>query len=209
MSRVFKEATMGRDTLLTATIGDQGLLRKALLVIAGSLFIAVAAQISVPMWPVPVTLQTLAILLVGFAFGSRMGALTVAAYLAQGFMGLPVFTPSTLPGLAALIGPTGGFLIGFVALAWMAGFAAERGLARGVLGTALAAVIASALLYVPGVLWPMAVASAAGLDAGWAGQGLGFYWAHFVAPFLIGDAIKAVIAALIVSGAWAALRRGA
>lgn len=200
---------MGRDTLLTATFGTEGLLRKAALVVAGSLFIAVAAQISVPMWPVPVTLQTLAILLVGFAFGSRMGALTVVAYLTQGFMGLPVFTPSTLPGIAALIGPTGGFLIGFVALAWMAGFAAERGLARGALGTALAALVASAALYVPGVLWPMAVASAAGLDAGWAGQGLGFYWAHFVAPFLIGDAIKAVIAALLVSGAWAALRRGA
>ena len=200
---------MGRDTLLTVTLGDQTLLRRALLVVAGSLFIALAAQIAVPMWPVPVTLQTLAILLVGFAYGSRLGAVTVLAYLAQGFVGLPVFTPSTLPGLAALIGPTGGFLIGFVGLAWLAGFAAERGLARGVLGPALAAIAASALLYVPGVLWPMAVASAAGVDAGWAGQGLGFYAAHFVVPFLIGDVIKAVIAALVVSGAWAALRRKA
>ena len=200
---------MGRDTLLTVTLGDQTLLRRALLVVAGSLFIAQAAQIAVPMWPVPVTLQTLAILLVGFAYGSRLGAVTVLAYLAQGFVGLPVFTPSTLPGLAALIGPTGGFLIGFVGLAWLAGFAAERGLARGVLGTALAAIAASALLYVPGVLWPMAVASVAGVDAGWAGQGLGFYAAHFVVPFLIGDVIKAVIAALVVSGAWAALRRKA
>ena len=200
---------MGRDTLLTVTLGDQTLLRRALLVVAGSLFIALAAQIAVPMWPVPVTLQTLAILLVGFAYGSRLGAVTVLAYLAQGFVGLPVFTPSTLPGLAALIGPTGGFLIGFVGLAWLACFAAERGLARGVLGTALAAIAASALLYVPGVLWPMAVASVAGVDAGWAGQGLGFYAAHFVVPFLIGDVIKAVIAALVVSGAWAALRRKA
>lgn len=197
---------MGRDTLLTVTLGDQTLLRRALLVVAGSLFIALAAQIAVPMWPVPVTLQTLAILLVGFAYGSRLGAVTVLAYLAQGFVGLPVFTPSTLPGLAALIEPTGGFLIGFVGLAWLAGFAAERGLARGALGTALVAIAASALLYVPGVLWPMAVASAVGVDAGWAGQGLGFYAAHFVAPFLIGDVIKAVIAALVVSGAWAALR---
>ena len=200
---------MGRYTLLTVTFGDQTLLRRALLVVAGSLFIALAAKIAVPMWPVPVTLQTLAILLVGFAYGSRLGAVTVLAYLAQGFVGLPVFTPSTLPGLAALIGPTGGFLIGFVGLAWLAGFAAERGLARGVLGTALAAIAASALLYVPGVLWPMAVASVAGVDAGWAGQGLGFYAAHFVVPFLIGDVIKAVIAALVVSGAWAALRRKA
>ncbi|MEY3003882.1 MAG: hypothetical protein RLZZ491_1058 [Pseudomonadota bacterium] len=196
---------MGRDTLLTATFGDQTLLRKALLLGAGSLFIAVAAQISVPMWPVPVTLQTLAILLVGFAYGSRLGALTVAAYLVQGFMGLPVFTPSTLPGLAALVGPTGGFLIGFVAMAWLAGLAAERGLARGVAGTAAVALVASALLYLPGVLWPMAVAAMAGVDAGWAGQDAAFYWAYFVTPFLIGDAIKALIAALVIRGAWARL----
>lgn len=196
---------MGRDTLLTATFGDQTLLRKALLLGAGSLFIAVAAQISVPMWPVPVTLQTLAILLVGFAYGSRLGALTVAAYLVQGFMGLPVFTPSTLPGLAALVGPTGGFLIGFVAMAWLAGLAAERGLARGVAGTAAVALVASALLYLPGVLWPMAVAAMAGVDAGWVGQDAAFYWAYFVTPFLIGDAIKALIAALVIRGAWARL----
>ena len=80
---------MGRDmTLLSATLGDQGLLRKALLVIGGSLFIALAAQISVPMLPVPMTLQTLAILMVGFAFGSRLGAVTLLAYLAEGAAGL-------------------------------------------------------------------------------------------------------------------------
>lgn len=196
---------MVRDTLLTATFGDQTLLRKALLLGAGSLFIAMAAQISVPMWPVPVTLQTLAILLVGFAYGSRLGALTVAAYLVQGFMGLPVFTPSTLPGLAALVGPTGGFLIGFVAMAWLAGLAAERGLARGVAGTAAVALVASALLYLPGVLWPMALAALVGVDAGWVGQDAAFYGAYFVTPFLIGDAIKALIAALVIRGAWARL----
>jgi biotin transport system substrate-specific component len=179
------------------------------LVLAGALFIALAAQISVPMWPVPVTLQSLAILLVGFAYGSRLGAATVIVYLAQGLMGLPVFTPTTMPGLAALIGPTGGFLIGFVALAWIAGFAAERKLARSVIGTALVALVVSAALYLPGVLWPMSVAALAGVDAGWAGHGLGFYWTHFVAPFLIGDAIKAVLAALIVNGAWSALSRKA
>lgn len=200
---------MGRDTLLNVTFGDQGLLKKALMVLAGSLFITAAAKISVPMWPVPISLQTLAILLVGFAMGSRLGAATVAAYVAQGAMGLPVFAPSTLPGLAGLMGPTGGFLIGFIGLAWLAGYAAERGLARGVVSTAAVALAASALLYVPGILWPMAVASAAGLDAGWIGQGAGFYWTHFIGPFLLGDALKAVIAALVVTGAWAALTRRA
>jgi biotin transport system substrate-specific component len=200
---------MGRDTLLTATIGDQGTLRKLALVLGGALFIALAAKVTVPMWPVPVSLQTLAILLVGLSMGSRLGAATVAVYVAQGAMGLPVFTPTTLPGIAGLMGPTGGFLIGFIGMAWLAGLAVERGLARGVLSTALVALAVSAALYVPGVLWPMALAAVAGLDAGWIGQGAGFYWAHFVAPFLLGDALKAVIAALVVTGAWAALRRRA
>jgi len=197
---------MGRDTLLSATIGDQGTLKKVALVLAGSLFIAAAAKVSVPMWPVPISMQTLAILLVGFAMGSRLGAATVITYLAQGAMGLPVFTPSTLPGIAGLIGPTGGFLIGFVGLAWLAGRAVETGFARGVVSTALVAIAASALLYVPGILWPMAIAGAAGLDAGWIGQGAGFYWGAFVAPFLLGDVLKAVIAALVVTGAWSVLK---
>jgi biotin transport system substrate-specific component len=200
---------MGRDTLLSATIGDQGSLKKVALVLIGALFIAAAAKVSVPMWPVPVSLQTLAILLVGFSMGSRLGAVTVIVYLAQGAMGLPVFTPTTLPGVAGLMGPTGGFLIGFVGLAWLAGYAAEKGLARGVLSTAAVALAASALLYLPGILWPMALAGAAGLEAGWIARDAGFYWTAFAAPFLLGDVLKAVIAALVVTGAWSVLKRRA
>jgi biotin transport system substrate-specific component len=195
---------MGHNaTLLSATLGQEGLVRKALLVLGGTAVIALAAQTSVPMIPVPMTLQTLAILAVGFSFGSRLGAATLLAYLAEGAMGLPVFA-NGMNGLA-FAGPTAGFLLGFVFMAWAAGWAAERGLARGVIGTTLSALVISALLYVPGLAWPMAVAGSFGLDAGWAGQGLGFYWTHFVAPFLIGDAVKAVLAALIVTGAWATL----
>ncbi len=199
---------MGRDmTLLSATLGQEGLLRKVLLVLGGTLIIALAARTSVPMFPVPMTLQTLAILGVGFAFGSRLGAITLLAYLAEGAAGLPVFSPTTALGAAAFFGPTGGFLIGFVGMAWAAGWAAERGIARGFVGTALAAIVISALLYVPGIAWPMSLASIAGVEAGWAGQGLGFYWTHFMSAFLIGDVVKAVLAALIVTGGWAALSR--
>ncbi|MEJ6388164.1 biotin transporter BioY [Gymnodinialimonas ulvae] len=194
-------------TLLSATLGQEGLLRKALLVIGGSLFIALAAKISVPMLPVPMTLQTLAILMVGFAYGSRLGAVTLLAYLAQGAMGLPVFTPTTALGVAAFVGPTAGFLIGFVFMAWAAGWAAERGLAKGFLGTAMSAVVISALLYVPGIAWPMVLGSVIGIEGGWLAQGVGYYWAYFISPFLAGDAVKAVVAALIVTGAWAALSR--
>ena len=188
------------NTLIQA----ESLLHKSALVLGGSLLIAIAAQISIPMFPVPMTLQTLAILLVGFAMGSRLGALTVAAYLAEGLVGLPVFA-NAMNG-AAFVGPTAGFLVGFIGLAWMAGFAAERGLANGVVGTALAAVVASAVLYIPGILWPMSVAGATGIEAGWIARDFGsYYWAYFIAPFLIGDAVKAVIAALIVTGGRKAL----
>lgn len=197
---------MSREmTLSQAVIGTGSTARKAMLVLAGSAFIAVAAQISVPMLPVPMTLQTLAILMVGFAYGSRLGAVTLLAYLAEGVMGLPVFA-NGMNGLA-FAGPTAGFLLGFVAMAWAAGFAAERGLARGVVGTALSALLISAALYIPGLAWPAMVAGGFGFEAGWVAQDAGFYWTWFVAPFLLGDAVKAVIAALLVAGGWKALSR--
>ena len=197
---------MSREmTLSQAVIGTGSTARKAMLVLAGSAFIAVAAQISVPMLPVPMTLQTLAILMVGFAYGARLGALTLLAYLAEGAMGLPVFA-NGMNGLA-FAGPTAGFLLGFVAMAWAAGFAAERGLARGVVGTALSALLISAALYIPGLAWPALVAGGLGLEGGWVAQDAGFYMTWFVLPFLLGDAVKAVIAALLVAGGWKALSR--
>ena len=187
-------------------INTDSLLNKAALVLSGSLFIAVAAQVNVPMYPVPMTLQTLAIMLVGLTFGSRLGALTVVAYLAEGAIGLPVFA-NAMNG-AAFFGPTAGFLVGFVGLAWLVGFAAENGLAKGVLGTAAAGIAASALLYIPGIAWPMSLANLSGIEAGWIGREFGaYYWTYFMAPFLIGDAVKAILAALIISGGWKALSR--
>ena len=187
-------------------INTDSLLNKAALVLGGSLFIAVAAQVNVPMYPVPMTLQTLAIMLVGLTFGSRLGALTVVAYLAEGAIGLPVFA-NAMNG-AAFFGPTAGFLVGFVGLAWLVGFAAEKGLAKGVLGTAVAGIAASALLYIPGIAWPMSLANLSGIEAGWIGREFGaYYWTYFMAPFLIGDAVKAILAALIISGGWKALSR--
>lgn len=192
-------------TMVQAAFGQQTLLKQATLVLAGSLFIAIAAQISVPMLPVPMTLQTLAILIVGLTFGARLGAVTLIAYLAEGAIGLPVFANAN--NGAAFFGPTAGFLVGFVGLAWLVGFAADRGVTKNVFLTALVCIVASALLYVPGIAWPMAVASAFGMDAGWVAQDFGaYYWTHFIAPFLIGDAVKAVIAALLVTGAYRALQ---
>lgn len=190
-------------TLSQSLFPTQSLLQRALMVLGGSMFIAIAAQVSVPMFPVPMTLQTLAILIVGMTFGSRMGALTLVAYLGEGAMGLPVFA-NGMNG-AVFFGPTAGFLIGFVGLAYLAGLAVERGV-KGPMALSAAMIGASALLYVPGIAWPMAVAKAAGVEAGWVGKAFGdYYFAYFMQPFLIGDAVKAVIAALVVSGGAALL----
>ncbi|MDF1671406.1 MAG: biotin transporter BioY [Roseovarius sp.] len=193
---------MRAQVLTKAVIGQDTLLQKAALVLGGTMFIALAAQVAVPFYPVPVTLQTLAILIVGLTFGSRLGAVTLVAYLAEGAMGLPVFAQG-MNGVA-LVGPTAGFLFGFVAMAWLAGLVVEKGLARGVVSTAVCGIAISALLYVPGVAWPMALAEVAGMSGKWVGSSADVIWTYWVAPFLLGDAVKAVIAAMVVWGGWKA-----
>lgn len=188
---------MGRDmTLLSATLGQEGLLRKVLLVLGGSLVIALAAQITVPFRPVPVTLQTLAILTLSFAYGGRLAVATLLTYLAQGAAGLPVFAGGGAT-LAYMMGPTGGFLLGFVLMAAIVGFAADRGASRSILLAVPVALVASVAIYVPGLVWPA-------VTLGTEGSAL---WAGWMAPFLLADGVKAVLAALIVTGAWAALSR--
>lgn len=182
------------NTLVTAIGGTDTTFRKALMVLSGAALITLGARLSVPMWPVPMSLQTLAVLIVGFGLGARLGAASVMSYLALGAAGLPVFVAGA--GVPALLGPTAGFLFGFVALAWLAGLAAERGVARGLVRTAGVALALSAVLYAPGVLWLFA-ATPLDLQAAVAAGAL---------PFLLGDAIKSVMAALIVTGAWAVLR---
>jgi biotin transport system substrate-specific component len=179
-------------TLSQAAMPSQSLLTKALLIVAGSLFIAAAAQVQVPMWPVPVTLQTLAILIVGFTLGARMGAVAVIAYLAEGAVGLPVF--AGLGSAPALVGPTAGFLYGFVGMAFLAGLAADAGLKK-FLPLALTGIAVSAALYIPGLAWPALTmdVSISDLLSGW------------MKPFLIGDAVKAIIAALVVAAGWSAV----
>ncbi|AMJ63658.1 hypothetical protein AXW83_12750 [Bosea sp. PAMC 26642] len=182
------------------------LARNVALAIAGSLLMVAAAKVKVPFWPVPMTLQTLAVLGLGAAFGSRLGAATVALYIAYGLAGLPVFTntPPVAAGPLYLVGPTGGFLLGFVAAAAIAGWAAARGasLLRLVTGLVAAEVTMLAL----GFLW-------LGLGAQMAGgvTGIGFAkaFAYGVQPFLIGDAVKVALAACMVGAGWSVLgRRG-
>jgi biotin transport system substrate-specific component len=106
------------------------LLQQVLLAIAGSLLLWVSAKVQVPFWPVPMTMQTFVVLGLGAAFGWRLGMATVALYLLEGAMGLPVFagTPEKGIGLAYMAGPTGGYLAGFVVAAGITGWLAEKGL---------------------------------------------------------------------------------
>lgn len=182
-------------TLTQAAFGADTFTKKLALVLGGSLFIALAAQVSVPFFPVPMTLQTLAILIVGLSFGARLGAVTVLAYLAEGAAGLPVFA-NMGAGPVYMAGPTAGFLLGFVGMAYVAGLAAGRGFAAMV----LASLVAAALIYLPGLAWPLGVAQATGVEAGWAALSFDKVLGAFATPFLIGDTFKAVLAALAVAG---------
>lgn len=123
-------------------------LRFAGIALLGSWLLAASAQVSLPMWPVPATLQSMVVLLLGAAGGPALGVAAVAAYLGQGLAGLPVFA-SGAGGPAVLAGPTAGYLLGFVLAAWVAGFA--RGQAWWRQGLVLLA--AHLLLFVPGVAW--------------------------------------------------------
>lgn len=123
-------------------------LRFAGLALLGSWLLAASAQVSVPMWPVPATLQSMVVLLLGALGGPAMGLAAVGAYLAQGAAGLPFFAAGTA-GPAVLVGPTAGYLAGFLLAAWVAGFA--RGLGWWRQGAVLLA--AHLVLFVPGVAW--------------------------------------------------------
>lgn len=191
-------------TLSQALVPSQSLLTKALMVIGGSLLVGLSAQAEVPMYPVPMTLQTLAISLIGLTYGSRMAALTLLAYLAEGAAGLPVFAGGSY-GAAKLIGPTAGFLWGFVAMAWMTGWLVERGLDKGFVKFFIAALVPSMLLFVPGGAWPM-IAGSFGVAGDWTASTMDVIWSGWVAPFLVGGVVKSAIAALIVAGGWAALK---
>lgn len=181
---------------LTRRLGPRSTLYvDAALIMAGGLLVALLAQVRIvlPFTPVPITGQTFAVLLVGAALGSRRGAASLALYLLQGSLGLPVFAGGK-SGLITLLGPTGGYLVGFVVAAFLVGYLAERGLDRRWF-TALPAFLAGEIvIYLFGLPW---LATFVGLEKAL----LGGLW-----PFLPGDFIKALFAAAALPSAWALIR---
>lgn len=170
-------------TTATTRTASSSLTRQFALAFGGSLFIAACAQVAVPMWPVPMTMQTFAVLLVGAALGARLGAAAAVLYLLEGAAGLPVFA-NLSGGAHVLAGPTAGYLLAFIPAAWLVGVASDRGLTR----RAATAVV------------PMALATALILAVGGAWLGLLFgehAWSVGVAPFIAGGALKATLAALL------------
>ena len=157
--------------------------------------IAVGAYVAIPIGPVPIVLQNLFVLLAGLLLGSRWAAISVAIYLLAGACGLPVFAGGSA-GIGRLIGPTGGYLFGFLVAAFLVGFVSERAKGRRLVEV-LAMVAASLLVYAIGVPWLKVVTGLSMTKA----LAVGMY------PFLIGDVLK-IIAAVPIAKAVRPLMQG-
>lgn len=186
MSRVLSEA-------VAPAAGAALWAKRAALVALGVAALAIAAKVKVPMWPVPVTMGTFAVLSIGAAYGPRLGLATVLAYLAVGALGFNVFAGSSAEagGLTYMMGGTGGYLVGYALAAAALGLAARRGWDRTAGRMALAMLVGNAILYAPGLLW---LGQLYGWDQPILAWGL---W-----PFLVGDALKLALAALLFPMAW-------
>lgn len=161
-------------------------------VVLGVCLLTLSAKLQVPFWPVPMTMQTLVVLMLGMAYGPWLGAGTVLGYLLVGAMGFPVFagTPERGVGLPYMLGPTGGFLFGFVAAAWLAGVLAERGWDRTVLRCGIAMLLGTAVIILAGLAWlAPAVGLARAIEVG------------FV-PFLASSIVKIVLGAVSLPLIW-------
>lgn len=162
--------------------------RKVAVVVAGSLLLWASAKVQVPFYPVPMTMQTFVVILLGVTLGWRLGGAAVLLYLAQGASGLPAFA-----GNPAV---TGGYLVGFAMAAAATGALAQRRWDRSVAGTLGAFAVGLFLIYAPGLLW---LGSIIGFNEALLAAGL--------TPFLLGEAFKMALAAAVLPLAWKAAGR--
>ncbi len=176
-------------TLMSLVWPARSALRAAVLMIAGATLLAVSAKVQVPFYPVPMTLQTLVVLVIGAAYGWRLGGATVALYLAEGLAGLPVFA-GPVAGPAYMAGPTGGFLVGFLAAAMATGFMAERGWDRSLLSVIAMMALGHAVIFAFGLGWLATLMPAAKA------------WAVGAAPFAAATLLKTALAAALMQAAW-------
>ena len=186
--------------LVSLALPEKGAARLAtqlLLAIAGTLLLTLSAKTKVVLGPVDISLQTLAVLLIASAFGLRLGVATLLLYMAEGAMGFPVFqgTPEKGIGIAYMLGSTGGYLAGFVVMAAIVGWAADRGWDRHTVKLFNAMLVAEVIMMAMGFAW---LAMLIGPEKS---------WQFGVLPFIVGDLIKVALAATLVPAAWSLLKR--
>jgi biotin transport system substrate-specific component len=180
------------DAVWTPTTGSKAL-RAVVLAVIGTLLLTVSAKIQVLFWPVPMTMQTFVVLVLGMAYGWRLAGATVLLYLAEGAVGLPVFAKGG--GLAYFAGPTAGYLFGFLVAAVAVGWLAERGWDRSVWRALGAMLIGTAIIFFFGIVWLSALI------------GLREAIAAGLVPFLTSEAFKIALATAVVPIAWQLLHR--
>jgi biotin transport system substrate-specific component len=163
------------------------------LILSGAVLTAYAAQLVIPMWPVPITAQTLAVLLVGSVLGATRGAISLIVYFSMGAVGLPVFSAAT----SLSFGPTFGYLVGFIAAAALVGYLSQRGWHKSVSGVLGSFAIANSVIYLFGLPWLAFALGSLG-----AANDLASVAAAGFAPFILGDVIKMTLAAALLPLAW-------
>ena len=196
MSTSFEHAQP--DTLIGAVLAPLDWTRSVSLAVVFSLLTALAAQIVIPIGPVPITGSTFAVLLTGALLGSRLGAMAMIAYLIEGTSGLPFFYGGH-GGVAHLFGPTGGYLVAFPAAAFITGAFAENGWDKRFVTAVAAMAVGSIVILLAGWAWFSMLMHTAPLDA----------FKVSVAPHIIGDVIKILLAAAALPTGWAVLKRKA
>ncbi|MER9133394.1 biotin transporter BioY [Mesorhizobium sp. M0768] len=186
--------------LISLALPEKGAARLAgqlLLAIAGTLLLILSAKTKIMLGPVDISMQTLAVLLIAAAFGMRLGVATLLLYMAEGALGLPVFqsTPEKGIGIAYMLGSTGGYLAGFVVMAAIVGWAADRGWDRHPIKLFNAMLVAEIVMMAMGFAW---LALLIGPEKS---------WQFGVVPFIVGDLIKVALAASLVPAVWSLLKR--
>src|ERR1700730_699895 len=182
-------AKVALQTLSTQQSRGFEAVRQVALVVGASLFVALCARVAIPLpfTPVPLTVQNFGVLLVGLMLGSRRGFAALALYLAEGAMGMPVFSPMGPGGIAQVLGPTGGFLLAYPLVAWLAGYVMERG-RKTFLRAAIGGLLGEIVLFTGGLTWLAALTPSVVQAVRW-----GLYW------FVSAEIIKIMMAAAIAA----------
>jgi len=205
-----------QNTVLGVLLPKEGSLRllaNLATVVLGTLLLTLSAKVSVPVMPVPVTLQTFAVAALAAGFGWRIGVATVAVYLLEGLAGLPVF--ATGGGLDYVFRPSFGFLIGYLPMALIIGYAADSGLSRKPVALFAAMIAGDAVLFAFGFAWLLLVVNLivgqGGAVPAWldAANLVGSAFDGAIKPFVVWDVLKMAFAAVTVAGAWGLLRKKA